>query len=145
MSPYLPSYSALMNHAHARAMVSMTRISAVATPPHHLPNAGTMRGGGCTAVSEEVSFPRALMHHDTHHVHGGTHLIDMSPYLPSHSALMHHVYAQGYLAHKKPPPRRALQQPCSWGPMVILGSQRAGNHPILHYRGTSLTRKRQPP
>ena len=105
MSPYLPSYSALMNHAHARAMVSMTRISViVATPSHHLPNAGTMRGGGCTAVSEEVSFPRALMHHDTHHVHGGTHLIDMSPYLPSHSALMHHAYAQGYLAHKNPPP-----------------------------------------
>ena len=26
-----------------------------------------------------------------------------------------------YLSHKEIPPRRTLQWPCAWGPMVILG------------------------
>ena len=28
---------------------------------------------------------------------------------------------QGYLAYKNPPPRRTLQEPFAYGPMVILG------------------------
>jgi len=28
---------------------------------------------------------------------------------------------QGYLAHKKTPPPRTLQEPYAWGPMVVLG------------------------
>ena len=31
------------------------------------------------------------------------------------------TWLQGYLAHKKLPPRRTLQQDYTWGPMVVLG------------------------
>ena len=67
---------------------------------------------------------------------------------------------QGYLAHKKPPSRRTLQQAFAQGPMVILGGwafsyergtpvrrpmrSNRSNFAHITYRGTSLTRKRLP-
>ena len=39
--------------------------------------------------------------------------------LPLPSSPLPHL--QGYLAHKKHPPRRNLQQPYDWGPTVALG------------------------